>query len=154
MISASLTESGTQPDLPRGLEQALSFLRREAKHSLADGKYMIDGERVFAMVQRYSTAAPSVPEFECHRKYIDVQYIVQGTETILCAPLERMTITEAYSPAKDVCFGRVAQGDWLPVTLQAGQFAVLFPADAHAPKQAAGEPAAVMKIVVKVAVGI
>jgi beta-galactosidase beta subunit len=61
-------------------------------------------------------------------------------------------ITEAYDKEKDVCFGQAKTGLWTPVRLGAGQLAVLYPGDAHAPRLAAGLPARAVKVVVKVAV--
>ncbi|MEI7527513.1 MAG: YhcH/YjgK/YiaL family protein [Elusimicrobiota bacterium] len=152
MIAADLKDAAEQTAPAPGIAQALAFLRREDLLSLPDGKYEIDGEHVFALVQRYATAAAAVPKFECHRKYLDVQYIAEGAETIGWAPLGRMKVTEAYDAGKDLCFGSVAAGEWSPVVLRAGQLAILYPEDAHAPKLAAGVPGAVMKVVVKVAV--
>ena len=68
------------------------------------------------------------------------------------APIEMMAITEAYDADKDIGFGTVIKGKWTPLFLQAGQLAVLYPADGHAPKLAAHAPSTVMKVGVKVAV--
>lgn len=135
-----------------GLRKAVTFLRSDSIHSLPDGRVEIDGDRVFALVQRYQTMMTDAPKFECHRTYIDVQFIVSGEEVIGWAPWERMTITETYNSDKDICFGSVANGRWTPVHLQAGQLAVLWPEDGHAPKLASSSSSPVMKIVVKVAV--
>ena len=151
MIAIELEDPNKQLPPAPGLAAALEFLRRPGARELADGKYAIDGERVFALVQRYSTAEPAGPLFEAHRKYIDVQFIAAGAEVVGWAPLGRMDVTEIYDPQKDVCFGRVP-GGWTPLRLEAGPLAVLWPEDAHAPRLAAGAPSAVTKIVVKVAV--
>lgn len=152
MITADLKEMTSAAALRPGIIKALEFLRRPDLLSLPDGRCEIDGERLYAMVQRYATTAVDAPKFEAHRKYIDVQYIAQGTEAIGWAPLDRVTVTEVYDPEKDALFGGVPAGGWSPVILRCGQFAVLYPGDAHAPKLAAGAPVQVMKIVVKVAV--
>ena len=152
MIVSSLKHIDRQIDLPLSLMKAIEFLRLHDIRNLPDGTVEIDGTRVYASVQRYDTMQNTAPKFECHRKYIDVQYIVSGEEIIGWAPIERMTVTEAYDPGKDICFGAVAPGKWTPVFLQAGQLAVLYPEDGHAPKLAAGAPTPVMKIVVKVEV--
>ena len=52
--------------------------------------------------------------------------------------------------ALSVIFGAAAA--WSPLRLATGGLAVFFPEDAHAPGLAAGTPAAVIKIVIKVAV--
>ena len=134
------------------LRKAFEFLRGRDLLQLPDGRMEIDGDRVFALVQRYETVRTDAPLFEYHRKYLDVQFIASGGEAIGWAPAERVSVTEAYDAGKDICFGTIAPGTWTPVHLQAGQLAVLWPEDAHAPKGAAGPPSRVMKIVVKVAV--
>ena len=139
------------PQTP-SLRKALDFLRRPDIASLPDGRTDIDGDRVFALVQRYETAAADAPKFECHRKYIDVQFIASGREVIGWAPAGAMSVAEAYDADKDICFGTVAAGTWTPVGLEAGQVMVLWPEDAHAPKGAAGRPSPVMKVVIKAAV--
>lgn len=152
MIVTDLEHIEHQVPMTPALQKAIAFLRRHDIANLPDGKAEIYGDRVFAIVQRYETAAADAPKFECHRKYIDVQFIGSGEETIGWAPGESMTITEAYNADKDVCFGKVAAGKWTPVRLGAGQCAVLWPEDGHAPKLSVDAPCAVMKIVVKVAV--
>lgn len=140
--------------LPPGaaMAKALAFLRREDLLKLPDGEYELDGRRVFAVVQRYKTFKAAAPRFESHRKYIDVQYIAAGVEVIGWAPAGLMKVAEPYKAAADICFGLVGKREWTPVLLRAGRLAVLFPEDAHAPRLAARAPAAVLKIVVKVAV--
>jgi YhcH/YjgK/YiaL family protein len=139
------------PSTP-SLRKAVDFLRGRDLRLLPDGRVDIDGDRVFALVQRYETVRTEAPMFEYHRKYIDVQFMAKGEEVIGWAITETMKITKAYDEKKDICFGMVKKGKWTPVLLQAGQTAVLWPEDAHAPKLAADDPTQVMKIVIKVAV--
>jgi biofilm protein TabA len=152
MVVSDLDHSDHQTAGAPGLQKAFAFLRSHGIHQLPDGRVEIDGDRVFALVQRYETMMTDAPKFEFHRKYIDVQFIVSGEEVIGWAPVERMTVTEAYDAKKDICFGTVAKGAWTPAYLQAGQLAVLWPEDGHAPKLASSASSPVMKIVVKVAV--
>ncbi|MDO8803400.1 MAG: YhcH/YjgK/YiaL family protein [Elusimicrobiota bacterium] len=152
MIVSDLEHIERQAFVTPGLEKALEFLRRPGAGALPDGKYEIDGERTFAIVQRYETITPAAPNFEAHRKYLDVQFMASGAEVIGWAPLGGMAVTEVYDGGKDVCFGAVPAGGWTPVRLEAGQLAVLYPEDAHSPRLAAGAPAPVTKIVVKVSV--
>ena len=152
MIVTDLNHIDHQVPMAPSLRKAFDFLRGRNIHELSDGRVDVDGDRVFALVQRYESMRMEVPKFEYHRKYIDVQFIASGEEVIGWATSETMKITEAYDEKKDICFGTVAAAKWTPVHLQAGQIMVLWPEDAHAPKLAAGEPARVMKIVIKVAV--
>ncbi|MCM2267748.1 MAG: YhcH/YjgK/YiaL family protein [Elusimicrobiales bacterium] len=150
MIAVKLENAARQAPRGEGLRKALEFLTRPGAAALPDGRYELDGEKVYALVQRYETLAQDRPRFEAHRKYIDVQFLAAGEEVIGWAPLSAVGITEPYDGEKDVCFG-FAAGAWTPVRLAAGELAILYPEDAHAPRLAAGAPAQVAKIVVKVA---
>jgi biofilm protein TabA len=152
MIAGDLRHVEDQMAVTPCLQKAISFLRWTNLRDLQEGKVEIEGERIYALVQCYDTVASAELEFEFHRRFIDVQYIVSGEEIIGWALAERMAITAAYDEAKDIAFGTLPSGEVTPVHLGAGQLVVLFPEDAHAPKLAAGAPAPVKKIVVKVAV--
>ncbi len=151
MIVTDLEHIEQQAQLTPSLTKAIAFLRKRDIRDLADGKVEIDGDRVYAIIQRYETIRTNAPKFEYHRKYLDVQFIASGEETIGWIPAESMTVSEAYDTDKDICFGAAA-GKWTPLHLQAGQLAILRPEDGHAPKLASGKPSPVMKIVVKIAV--
>ena len=152
MIVSDLNNISRQAAPSPNLQKAIHFLRSPDIQMLPDGRVEIDGERVFALVQRFQTKWVATPKFECHKKYIDIQFILSGEEIIGWAPAELMEITAAYDAGKDISFGTVAKGQWTPVHLQAGQMAVLYPEDGHAPKMALRNPSTVMKIVVKVMV--
>jgi len=152
MIATDLSHAEEQAALTPGLRLALAFLGRADLAALPDGAVEIDGERVFALVQRYDTVETDAPLFEAHRRYIDVQFVVSGREVIGWAPLPQLHVIEEYDAAKDACFGTVAASEVTAVQLRAGQLVILRPEHAHAPKLAAGGPSPVHKIVVKVAV--
>ena len=152
MIVTDLNNIDYQVLMTLSLRKAFDFLRGRNLYALPDGRVDIDGDRVFALVQRYETVRTEAPKFEYHRKYIDVQFIAKGEEVIGWAITETMKLTEAYDEKRDISFGTVKKGKWTPVLLQAGEVAVLWPEDAHAPKLAADDPIQVMKIVIKVAV--
>ncbi|NLT19042.1 MAG: DUF386 domain-containing protein [Clostridiales bacterium] len=107
------------------------------------GKYHLDNG-VFAMVQRYTAKQESDCKWEAHKKYIDIQYIVSGQETICTAYENNLTLTVTYDPEKDICF---YEGEGARQELKAGEFLILFPWDAHKPAIGEGD---VEKIVVKI----
>lgn len=118
----------------------------------ADGRHDIDGDAIYALVQRYQTRPQARPQLEAHRRYIDIQFIVRGREVIHWAPLATLSeVTLPYDAAKDAGLF-AATSRLVPVGLAAGQFAILFPDDAHAPCCAWDDPEEVIKVVVKVAV--
>jgi biofilm protein TabA len=152
MIVTDLMHIERQVLLSPTLVKAIEFLRRPELAALGEEKVAIDGERVFALPQRYETVVAETPRFEYHRRYIDIQYIVEGEEVIGWAPATRLKITDPYDREKDITFGTAPAGEVTQVRLHSGQLAVLYPEDAHAPRIAAEGAAPVFKIVVKVEV--
>jgi YhcH/YjgK/YiaL family protein len=115
-----------------------------------DGRCDIEGDNCFALVQSYITRPLAQGKFEAHRKYIDIQFIQAGRETMLWAPLAALRqVTEPYAAEKDVAFFATPP-QWTPINLCAGQFAIFFPEDGHAPGLEYGGPAEVRKTVIKI----
>jgi YhcH/YjgK/YiaL family protein len=152
MIVTDLEHIAQQAPMTPFMDQAVAFLRQPNIEMLPEGTVEIDDRRVFAIIQRYETVLTGEPKFEYHQKYIDVQLVVSGEEIIGWVPRDRMKITEPYDSGRDICFGVAASRAVSLIHLQAGQLAVLYPDDGHAPKLAAGVSSPVMKIVVKVVV--
>lgn len=152
MIFSDLSHIREQIRMTPHFEQAFQFLGRPDLAALPDGRAAIDGDNVYAEVQSYATKPQSAAKYEAHRRYIDVQFVVSGEEFIGCAPIEKLNLTTPYHQEHDYLLGDVAAGDATLVRLQAGQFAVLYPSDAHAPRLAIDAPTQVKKIVVKVSV--
>jgi biofilm protein TabA len=153
MIVAKLEHMTGQIAPTPNMQRALDFLRQVRGRDLPDGRVEIDGDRVFSLVQSYQTVAADDPVLcEAHRKYIDVQYVAAGQEVIAWASTDHLTVTADYDETKEAWFGTLPAADTTFVRLAAGELAVLYPTDGHAPRLAASAPAAVKKIVVKVAV--
>jgi YhcH/YjgK/YiaL family protein len=153
MIVTHLDELAQQAANLPGLQQAIAFIQQAIGQDLPDGRVEIDGKKVYALMQSYTSKPEAAnPRFEAHQNYIDLQFILAGKELIGWAPLAALTEATPYNPEKDVQHGRVAVDAITLTRLSAGQAALLYPSDAHAPGLADGEPAPVKKIVVKIAV--
>lgn len=85
---------------------------------------------------------------EAHRKYADLQAVLEGEERIDWVPLGSLREeSEEYSKGGDIAF--YSGGEHMRVTLSAGEFLILFPGDAHKPCIRSGGK--VKKAVVKLA---
>lgn len=141
-------------ELYRGLgeriHKALTLLRDTDFSKLEAGKYPIDGDNLFMMVQSYTTKPLETAYCEAHKKYIDIQCMLDGSEWMGVAPMEDMTSERVKDsrPEGDIWF---YDGDFAPLHMTAGRFALLYPNDAHAPSIADGEPTTVRKVIIKVA---
>jgi len=113
------------------------------RHELAGGAY--------AMEMAYLTKPRAEGFFESHRRFIDVQVVVEGDEFMEVTAAATLGLAQPYDPAKD--FTKHADADAPSVLrVSAGQAAIFWPEDAHMPSLAVGRPALVRKTVVKVPV--
>lgn len=150
MIIDRLANAAAWAHAARRLQSGLEFLRHADLASLSEGRHEIDGEHLFALVLQYTTRPAGECAWEAHRKYFDLQYVVDGVERMGYMNLSHARERTAYDAERDVAFYE-AGDDY--VTVRAGMVAVFGPEDVHSPSVAAGAPAAVRKIVVKAAVG-
>ena len=151
MILDTLDNSARYEALNSRFAEAFAYLRT-VDGTQALGRHDLDGDHCYALVQTYETKPVEKAKFEAHRKYIDVQFIHSGRETILWAPLAAMREeTMAFVDSKDAALWKLVS-DVTPLHMGAGHFAILFPDDAHAPCVEWEKSADVFKVVVKVAV--
>lgn len=151
MILDTLANCAQYTSISPRLVRAFAFLQQLPAEA-AVGRHEIDGDEIYAFVQKHPTKPIAEKLLEVHRKYIDIQYIVNGREVIAWAPLaELKECTMPFDPALDAALFKGIP-DMVSVQLRAGQFALLFPEDAHAPSCAWDVPAEVLKVVVKVMV--
>ena len=129
------------------LIRAFKFLREENLVEMEPGKYEIDGSNIYALVQSYETKPEEKGAWEAHRRYIDIQYLVSGTERMGYANLEAMTVCREYTEAED---GLLLKGKGNFFLLEPEDFVIFMPQDAHMPGLAATNPQMVKKVVVKV----
>lgn len=130
---------------------AFDFLKRKDLAELPVGWIEL-GEGVRASVQRYDSFGWDENRFETHEKYFDVQYVIEGMEYCgVCKREELGPVAVAYDESNDIEFYEepVHSGK---VFLNAGDFIVLAPEDAHKPRCAVDKPMSIKKIVVKVPV--
>ena len=118
------------PDLARGLA-----LLRADYTGVPDGRYEVDGDKLFYMIQSYETK-PVNDLPEAHKKYADIQCVLAGAEIMATGALETLEAAEAH-PERDLYLYHAKDLD--RQTLVPGRFAVLFPQDAHKPGIAPSE---------------
>jgi YhcH/YjgK/YiaL family protein len=132
-------------------DKAFSFLKSNDLSKLEIKRYEIDGDNLYALVSDYLTKNEEDAKFEAHKKYIDIQYVITGTEQISVAPVSmKKDVITPYDPAKDIEFMTVNQSNNYKAAPD--RFFIFFPSDLHRPSVKIGENSQVKKIVVKVKV--
>ena len=145
MIYDTLAHNSRYEGIHPGVVRGLKFLAETDFSKLEDGRVEIDGDNLFANIMTVDTK-PANHTPEAHRKYIDIEYLISGHESIGVGPLEEMDEVEA-RPQNDIWF---YHGNLVRVVIGNGRYTVHFPGDVHAPGIAVGKPSQVRKCVVKV----
>lgn len=147
MIYDKIDNFETYARISEDLRIGLEFLR-QVSPDIEKGVHELS-PRVKAIVSEYTTKPENENGYEAHRQYIDIQYLVSGSEKICCLPLEYLKETKPYS---EECDAALYSADIQPQEMMIGNgyFAVFFPQDGHMPQLSADEPLPVKKIVVKV----
>lgn len=112
------------------------------------GRYELEGDELFGMVQEYRSKELADSVWETHHKYIDIHCIASGAElTGYCSDAKKLEVTSPYEDERDA---ELAKGDGDFVTCTPGTFVVFFPHEPHMPCVAIDAPADVRKIVIKI----
>lgn len=133
------------------VNEAIEYLKGQDLMSMEAGKYPVDDD-FYYMVQEYTTKVRSEAKLEAHEKWIDIQWMLKGTEIIETEDISRLTVKEAYNPEKDVTFYEKPEV-MSKTVLTDGAYVVLYPQNGHMPQVAVDEkPLAIKKVVAKVRV--
>jgi YhcH/YjgK/YiaL family protein len=148
MIIDSLLNAEKYFKLHENFAHAFEYIKTKDFTSIEPGKYEIEGDELKATVigKHGMSAEESIAKFECHNKYIDIQVCISGVEQIGWKPrISCIDPNGEYNPEKDVMFYSDAPDMYFQLT--AGQFAIFYPGDVHAPMIGEGE---IKKLVIKV----
>jgi len=148
MILDTLNQANRYFTLHPLFAQAFEFLRGTDLLALDPGIHTIDCEHLFAIVEDCAGRTRAEAKLECHRRYIDIQLVLEGVDEMGWKPLAECVDPETdHDDARDIRFFNDAPASW--IATPPGSFCLFFPDDAHAPLVSAGR---VRKVVVKIAV--
>lgn len=134
--------------LEKSVEFAVQYIRDLDKNSLSPGTYRVNDDFYYS-VQEYYTKDKKDCITESHRKYLDVQWIVEGEEKMFLSDISKLYLQKEYCEEKDIAL-------WEPIdamtqiVLLPGAYTVLYPENAHMGCVAINGPVKVKKIVGKV----
>ncbi len=123
------------------------FINKNDLKLLECQKYPIKNEDVYVVIQEYLTKDENSSLLEAHKKYIDIQYVIQGKEKIGIAMLCSTTEATEYSQEKDIIF---LNGKHEYINANNENFFIFFPQDAHKPSISIENTSSVKKAVFKI----
>lgn len=157
MISGNIYESSHLAIYPAAIQRAVNYLKDHAEElaTRETGRFELDGENLILQVLDQTTAPRENLRPECHRRYVDVQFLAAGgPERIGWYPDlgDNEVDEDLLDTPRDIKFYKNnANAREGVIEMQVGSYAMFFPWDVHIPAIQVGEPAYIRKIVLKVA---
>ena len=147
MIFSTLSQSDRYAALHPLFPRAFEYIRDTDLLSLAPGRYPIVDKQLFVIVENVAGRTREAAKLECHRRYIDIQLVLEGLDEMGWKALaDCVDPGSDYSAEKDIRFFRDAPASW--ITTPPGAFCIFFPEDAHAPLVFTGH---IRKVIFKIA---
>ncbi|HEY8936627.1 MAG TPA: YhcH/YjgK/YiaL family protein [Cyclobacteriaceae bacterium] len=126
--------------------KAFAYLEETDFNQLDSGKYTIEGNDVFALLQEYETKSAADCMLEGHQKYIDIQYVLNGEEIMGMTSFANQKVLKPYHTDNDIAF---YDGEYSTVKVAKGNFTIFFPGDLHMPCLKVNAPARVKRLLLK-----
>lgn len=148
MILDSLKNASRYEALHPRFKTVFDYISNHDLVAMECGRHDIDGDDIFVVIQEWDLRPTSEARLELHRKYIDIQVVLDGVDEVFGWSEKKDCLKPEgeFDEQKDVqfftdipqCFYSVAKG----------QFSILYPEDGHAPMLGEGH---VKKCIFKIA---
>lgn len=136
-------------ELQNRVNSAINYLRKLKVDETDAGTRIVVDEYFFYSVQSYVTKPADECKLESHKKFVDIQVMVSGSEAMDIVDTSRLTLQESYDATKDVMFWKISSRT-ARTTLTSGDIIVLYPEHAHRGAVSIENSTKVVKIVGKV----
>ena len=118
--------AGLHKDFPKVIE----FLKTLTPDSPCEKTVFEEGNLWVNVSEAPGLSPDKTPVCEEHRDFIDIQYIISGSENFGYSDISHLDVTKEYDASRDY---ELSNGEFSVLTLKAGDFCILFPQDAHSP---------------------
>lgn len=147
MIYDKLANINLYKGINKNLDTAIDYILHNDLSALPMGRTELNGDKVYINVMEANAGPLETRNYEIHKKYMDIQIDLSGTEIIHTGDSGNMTI-ESYDAASD--FGAVRCGDLASCTIGPGNFILCMAGEPHKPGIAASDNVSLKKCVFKV----
>ena len=133
MILAHIEDSERYFSLHPLFKQLFDYVKTHDLSQVPAERITLDGERLFINVADASLKSPEEQVLEVHRRYIDVHFPLSSNEVMGWSPLQGLQ-TESVNPFNEEDdYAVYAEAAQTYLTIRPGEFAIVWPEDAHAP---------------------
>lgn len=128
MVLDTIANASRYLQIGEGIANALNYIRNNDLSAVLPGRYEIEGDRLVMLVMELENTNTNENRLEGHRRYIDLQYWVSGSELMGHEILNSQPVLEAYNEKSDCGFYNciASYSRLLP-----GMFVIYYPSDLH-----------------------
>lgn len=149
MILDTIENAANYLRLGNGIAKALTYILENDVATLEPGRYELDSVRLVMLVFEYTNDTTDRQKLEGHRRYIDLQYWVSGSELMGHEILDAQQMVEDYNERADYAFYNCNASF---TRLTKGMFVIYYPTDLHTAVTDPLSDSKVKKIVFKIQV--
>jgi len=132
MVLSNIKNHSRYSNLHPLFSKAFSYLENMEIETLTEGKTEINGDDLFAIISKPGNSTEQTLKLEAHKKYIDIHYIIEGTELFGWKNLTACKNVEGeFNIEKD--FVLYDDQEFTSLLLQKNTFVIVYPEDAHCP---------------------
>ena len=133
MIFTNVNDEVQNKSLAKDIQFCIEYAKKNENKilSLVSGSYDAEYNDIKMNVGKYFTKEESDKFWESHKKYVDVQIMINGTEKVAVSDIHNMN-EKSFDSEKDLVIleGKKA----FDVIMKTGDVLVFFPNDAHKPE--------------------
>lgn len=145
MIVDRMERSGQYSRNIPEIYEVIKFAEKVKKENIPVGKYPITNG--FVLVQEGTTRPFEEGDFETHRKYLDIQIIVEGMEYVEYADIKDLETKVPFDEEKDL---ELLSGSGSKIRITPDMFYILYPSDGHKPCCHENAPTTYKKVLAKI----
>jgi len=128
MVLDSIENAARYAHLGEGIAKALLYIQNNDLTGIDSGKYELEEEQLLMNVFEFESSNTDECRLEGHRRYLDLQYWVSGSELMGHEILDSQPVLEPYNVKTDCVFYNciASYSRLLP-----GMFVIYYPTDLH-----------------------
>lgn len=149
MIFDNIENASIYHNLSKKIKEGLLFLQNNDLKNMQKGKYIINDD-IYVNIEQYYPKPIENCKLEAHKRYIDIQYIIEGEEMLGFINIHEKSLTplQTYDEKKDIIF---YDGECNYLKAKQNNFIIFDTYDVHKPQIETNEKKTpVKKAVVKI----
>jgi len=150
LIQGAFLNLGDISIYPKVIQKAINYLIDTDLINIEAGIYELQGKDMYVQISNIETDSKENRKPEVHKKYIDVQFLIEGKEKIgFAVDTGKNEIVAEYDAEKDILFYKECENE-SDIIMVPGAFVVFFSNIVHRPACNVEEVSKIKKVVIKI----